>query len=281
MASLWQPDPTGQKWAGLDAAVPVNSRTLMPSKPDYSPPADLLAGRVIAVTGAADGIGRAAAQAFAAHGATVVLLDRVVERLESLYDTIEDAGHPQPAIYPIDLEKASPDDYAQLGTTLAENFDALHGLLHNAATLAVLSPFEMIDIETWYKVLQTNLNAPFHITRACLPLLKQADDASVLFTGDAVGRSGRPYWGAYGVSKAGLEGMMQTLATELSGSTRVRANSIAPVPTRTRLRARAYPGENPATLPAPADIMGTYLYLMGPDSREINGEAWDAPPVTG
>ena len=112
--------------------------------------------------------------------------------------------------------------------------------------------------------------------RTLLPLLKLSEDASVVFTSSSVGRKGRAYWGAYGVSKFAAEGLMQTLADEVEGVAPVRANSVNPGATRTGMRAQAYPGENPASNPLPEAIMPVYLYLMGPDSRGVNGQAFDA-----
>jgi NAD(P)-dependent dehydrogenase (short-subunit alcohol dehydrogenase family) len=246
---------------------------------NYQPSKTLLNDRIILVTGAGSGIGQAAAKAFAAHGATVILLGRQETRLQQTYDAIESAGGPTPAIITFDLEKAPADDYYALGVTLVETFGKLHGLLHNAAQLALLSRIDDYDYETWQKVIQVNLNAPFLLTQACLPLLRKAQDASILFTSDERGRKGKAYWGAYGVSKFGLEGLMQILADELDNS-HIRVNSIAPCPTRTSLRAWAYPGENPMAHPLPEALMGSYLYLMGPESQQENGRMFTAQPGT-
>ncbi|MET0026139.1 MAG: YciK family oxidoreductase [Candidatus Thiodiazotropha sp.] len=246
---------------------------------DYKPGNNLLEDRVILVTGAGSGIGQAAAKAFGAHGATVVLLGRNETRLKETYDAIEEAGGPTPALISFDLNKSPPEDYYALGVTLMETFGRLDGLLHNAAQLALLSRIDDYDYETWQKVLQVNLNAPFLLTQACLPLLRKSTDASILFTSDERGRKGKAYWGAYGVSKFGIEGLMQILADELENSP-IRVNSIAPCPTRTSLRAWAYPGENPLTHPLPETLMGSYLYLMGPDSRQVNGQALTAQPYS-
>jgi NAD(P)-dependent dehydrogenase (short-subunit alcohol dehydrogenase family) len=128
----------------------------------------------------------------------------------------------------------------------------------------------------WLRVIQVNLHAPFLLTQACLALLKRADDASLVFTSSGVGRRARAYWGAYAVSKFAVEGLMQILADELDQNTRVRVNSINPGRVRTAMRANAYPAENPAELPAAHEIVTPYLYLMGPDSRGVNGQAMDA-----
>jgi NAD(P)-dependent dehydrogenase (short-subunit alcohol dehydrogenase family) len=243
---------------------------------DYQPRPDLLAGRVILVTGAGDGIGAAAAMACAAHGATVILLGRTTRKLEKVYDAIEQAGYPQAAIYPMNLEGAAPKDYDDLAATIEQEFGRLDGLLHNASLLGTLTPLGQYDIEQWSKVMQVNLNAPFLLTRACLELLKKSDDASLLFTTSSVGRQGRAYWGAYAISKAANENMMQIWADELESNTHVRANSINPGAVRTSMRARAYPGEDPNTLPKPDEILATYLYLLGPDSNGVRGQQFNA-----
>ncbi|MGD8590450.1 MAG: YciK family oxidoreductase [Chromatiales bacterium] len=242
---------------------------------DYIPPPDLLKDRIILVTGAGNGLGRTAARAFAAHGATVVLLGRTEKNLAETYDLIEQEDHPQPAILKLDLEQADEQDYFALGETLYQEFGRLDGLLHNAAQLALLSRIDDYDLKTWNKILKINLTAPFILTQACLPLLRRSRDASILFTSDAVGRRGKAYWGGYGVSKFGLEGLMQILADELENST-IRVNSIAPGIVRSRIRALAYPGEDPQSLPEPEAIMPAYLYLMGPDSRGVTGQAFNA-----
>lgn len=243
---------------------------------DYTPPTDLLANRIILITGAGDGIGKAAALSCAAHGATVILLGRTIPKLEAVYDAIEQAGHPQAAIYPMNLEGATPKDYLDLAATLDREFGRLDGLLHNAAILGSVSPMAHQDVDLWFKVMQVNLNAPFLLTRACLGLLMKSEDASVIFTSDKVGRSGRAYWGAYGVSKFGIEGMSQILAQELETNTQVRVNSIDPGAVRTRMRSIAYPGENALANPLPESIMPAYLYLLGADSRGISGQQFSA-----
>lgn len=244
--------------------------------PRYTPAPDLLASRIILVTGAGDGIGRAAALAFAEHGASVILLGRTASKLEKVYDEIERRGWPEAAILPLDLAQATPMHYDQLAQTVAKEFGHLDGLLHNAADAGTLTPIELYQPDTWYRVIQVNLHAAWLLTRACLPLLRQSADASIVFTTADVGRQGRAYWGAYGVSGFGLEGLMQILAAELATEGRVRANSLNPGAVRTTMRARTYPGEDAGKLPPPEDIMPAYLYIMGPDSRRVNGQALNA-----
>lgn len=241
--------------------------------PDNWQPQDgLLDKRIILITGAATGIGAAAARRCAAAGATVILLDKMVRGLEQIYDEIESAGSPQPAIYPMNLEGASEKDYTELAATIEREFGRLDGLLHNAAMLGALVPMAHFESELWYKIMQINLNAPFLITRACLELLMKSDDASVVFNSDAVGRHGKAYWGAYGVSKAGLENLMQILADEMEANTSVRFNSYDPGPVATALRAIAYPGEAPGKVPEPDEVVDPLLYLLSGDSRKITGQ---------
>lgn len=247
-------------------------------KIDYQAPGDLLKGRIILVTGAGDGIGRAAALSFARHGATVILLGRTIAKLEKVYDEIEAAGGPQPAIFPLNFEGAVLKDYHDMAETLNKEFGRLDGILHNAGLLGRITPFEQYNPELWDQVMQVNINGPIWMTQALLPLLKSAEDASVVFTSSGVGRKGRAYWGAYAVSKFATEGFVEVLADELEHLGNVRVNSLNPGATRTQMRKQAYPGELAESLRTPEEIMPTYLWLMGPDSRGHNGEQFDAQP---
>lgn len=242
---------------------------------DYRPGAGSHTGRVILVTGAGDGIGRAVALALAGQGATVALLGRTQRKLESVYDTIVHAGGPRPALLPFNLETAGAAEYDALHAALEREFGRLDGLAHIAGILGTRSPLDHYDVPTWCKVLHVNLTAAFILTQATLPLLKRADDASVVFASSAVGRRGRAYWGAYAVSKFGLEGLMQVLAAESEGTTRIRSNSVNPGPVKTRMRLQAYPAEDRSALPEPSDIVAPFLWLLGPDSQGINGRAFD------
>jgi len=243
---------------------------------DYTARPDLLAGRIILVTGAGRGIGEAAAKAYAAHGATVLLLGKTEENLNRVYDEIEAAGHPQPAVIPFNLETALPHQYDELAAMIEREFGRVDGLLHNASIVGPRTPVAQLSGEIFMRVMQVNGNAMFMLTSTLLPLLKLSTDASILFTSSSVGRKGRAYWGAYAVSKFATEGLMQVVADELDGTAPVRANSVNPGATRTDMRAKAYPAENPLNNPLPSEIMPVYLYLMGPDSVGVNGQAFDA-----
>jgi NAD(P)-dependent dehydrogenase (short-subunit alcohol dehydrogenase family) len=242
----------------------------------YTARPDLLKGRVILVTGAGRGIGAVAAKTFAAHGATVLLLGKTEANLNQVYDAIAEAGHPQAAVIPFNLETALAHQYDELAAMVEREFGRLDGLLHNAAILGPRTPIEQLSGDNFMRVMQVNVNATFMLTSSMLPLLKLSTDASVIFTSSSVGRKGRAYWGAYSVSKFANEGLMQVLADEMDGICPGRANSVNPGATRTDMRAQAYPGENPAGNPLPEEIMPVYLYLMGPDSVGVNGQAFDA-----
>lgn len=242
----------------------------------YNPGKTLLQDRVVLVTGAGDGIGKAAAMTYAEYGATVVLLDRVEARIEAVYDAIESGGWPKPALFPMDLSTATPEAYVGLAAALSQEFGRLDGLLNNAAILGSMTPLNLYDDNLWQKVMQVNLRAPYELTRACLGLLNESPDASIIFTSADVGRRGRAYWGAYGIAAFATEGMAQIWSEELDGDTQIRVNTINPGAVRTSLRTKVYPGENPENIAKPEDIMPAYLYLMGPDSKAVTGQSLDA-----
>lgn len=239
---------------------------------------DELAGRVIAITGASDGLGRAVALACARHGATVVLIGRSEKKLEAVHGGIAALGAPQAAIGVLDLERALAADYDRLAAAIDERYGRLDGLLHNAGLLGRLSPIEHYDVPTWCRVLHVNLTAAFALTQVLLPLLKKSADASVVFTSSSVGRRGRAYWGAYAVSKFALEGLSQVLADELEGTSAIRVNTLNPGRARTAMRRQAYPAEDAATVPMPAELTGPYIALLGPASRGVTGRTFDAQP---
>lgn len=221
-----------------------------------------LTDRIVLVTGAAEGLGRALALGAAAQGATLVLSDRNQSDLEPIYDAIESAGGAQPALLPLDLEAADAEGLGKAADLVGDCFGRLDGLVHCAAFAPFLSRIDDYDASEWDRVLRINLTAPFLLTQACLPLLRASKDAAILFTSDRVGRAGKAYWGAFAAAKFGIEGLAQVLADELRGSSPIRVACIDPGILRTGLRARLYPGEDPRTLPAPATAVPLYLELL-------------------
>lgn len=241
---------------------------------EYQAEPDLLKGRIILVTGAGDGIGKSASLTYASHGATVILLGRTTSKLENLYDEIMAAGYAEPGIVPMDLAIASASDIQEMGVVIEKNYGRLDGLLHNAAILGDRIPVEHYDLNQWARVMQVNFNSVFMLTRLLMPLLKVSESSSIVFTSSGVGAKPRAYWGAYSVSKYAMEGFAKLLADELENTSNIRVNILNPGATRTAMRAAAFPGEDPRTLKTADDLMGLYLYLMGPDSEGENGKTF-------
>lgn len=243
---------------------------------DYRYADDVLRGRIVLVTGASDGIGRALALECARVGARVILHGRNVRKLEAVYDAIEAIdGAPRPSIAVMDLAGANATAYETLANSLTDEFGRLDGLVHNAAMLGERYAVAQYDAVVWQRVLHVNLTAPFALTQVCLPLLLAAKDPSLLFTSSSVGRTGRAFWGAYAVSKFGIEGLAQVLADEHRHG-KLRVNCVNPGPTKTAMRLAAYPAEDRAQLKRPEDVVQAYVYLLGPDSHGVTGRSIDA-----
>lgn len=242
----------------------------------YSYPGNLLEGRILLITGASDGIGRALAVHAAGHGARVILHGRNASKLEKVYDEIEALqGAPRPSIAVMDLGAAGSDAYTSLADSLADEFGRLDGLVNNAGILGERYSIEQYDAAMWQQVMHVNVTAAFAITQVCLPLLRQSDDASIIFTSSGVGRVGKPFWGAYAVSKFATEGLSQVLASELEHSA-IRVNCINPGPVRTEMRRAAYPAEDRDELKTAEEILPAYMFLLGPDSKGVTGKSLDA-----
>jgi NAD(P)-dependent dehydrogenase (short-subunit alcohol dehydrogenase family) len=242
----------------------------------FTPAVGLLAGRTVLITGASGGFGRALALECARAGASVILSGRNNAKLDRLYDEIETLGAPQPAIAQLDLASATAADYDRLSDTIEREFGKLDGLVHAAALLGDRTPLEQYDVPTWCRVLHVNLTAPFILTQVLLPNLRRSPDASIIFVSSSVANDPRAYWGAYAVSKAGLESVRSMLSLELEGEENIRINSINPGRMRTAMRAAAYPAEDPSTLPSPASITGPFMYLLSSEGRGIDGQYFDA-----
>lgn len=236
---------------------------------------DVLKGRIILITGATDGIGKALALHAATLGAQVILHGRNTGKLESVYDEIETIeGAPRPSIAVLDLAIADGDAYTALAKSIEDEFGRLDGLVHNAGILGQRLSLEQYDPGEWQKVLHVNLTAPFVITQQLMPALRNSEDPSIIFTSSGVGRVGKPFWGAYSVSKFGTESMSQILANE-NRHTSLRSNCINPGPVKTKMRLEAYPAEDRDALKKPEEILAAYVYLLGPDSKGVTGESFD------
>lgn len=228
---------------------------------DFSLPADALADRVVLVTGAHGGLGAAASLAAAQAGATVVLLGRRVPKLNRLYDRIVESGGAEPAIYPLDMEGATPADYEEMAQRIESECGRLDGILHAAAEFSGLTPLSLTEPQDWLRAIHVNLSAPLLLAQACLPLLKQAPDAAIVFVQEPLSQVGRAYWGGYGVAKHGLNGLVGVLRHEYEG-TPLRISALQPGPMRTPLRQRAWSAEDPARWPGPEVYAPACVHLL-------------------
>jgi NAD(P)-dependent dehydrogenase (short-subunit alcohol dehydrogenase family) len=234
-----------------------------------------LQDRVVLVTGAGSGIGKAVAVAAARVGAAVVLSGRSIKRLEATYDEINSLGKTPASIAPLNLETALAPQYHELAQAVLQQYGRLDGLVHCAAQLGKLAPLAHSDVPTFYKVMHVNVTACFALTQVLLPLLDASSDGSVVFCSSGVGRRGRAFWGAYAASKFAIEGLAQVLADETRG-TNLRANTINPGKARTAMRRAAYPSEDLNSLPEPATLTAPFLWLLSAASRGVTGRSLNA-----
>ena len=241
---------------------------------DWRPAADTLAGRVILVTGAYGGLGSAVVRAAAAAGATVVITGKRKRQLEKLYDAMREEGLAEPVIHPLDMEVATPRDYAALAEGLQRDLGRLDGIVHCAASFAGLTPIAMQRPDDWLRAMHVNVNAPFALTQACMPLLTAASDSAVVFVLDNPELLQRAHWGGYGASKAALERFVAILHEETDEST-LRVHAMLPAPMRTALRRLAYFGDDIMQQPTPDATADAAVYLLGPQGLDARGAVLD------
>ena len=218
--------------------------------------------KTLLITGAANGIGKAVSIALAQQGATILMLDKKSRHLEKLYDEITSRGYTEPIILPVDLEQLSPESATQIAQSIHDDLGQLDGLLHNAAELGSPSPMDQYDMRYWNMVMQVNPHAPYILSRAVLPLLKQEQQTNLLFSSADVGREIAPYWGAYSIAYAGIEAQMKTWAEELETISNIKVNSIDPGAVRTSFRRRSHPGESQESLATPQSVAPVYVDLL-------------------
>lgn len=236
----------------------------------------LLKDRVILITGAGGGLGSTAALALAEQGAQIILLDKIIPKLEKVYDAIVESGSPTPVMYPFDLAGASEAEYEELACIVADKYGALHGLLHSALQFNYFAPLSLLKTNEWGDALNVNLNAPFLLTRVLLPVMQNSEHAAIVFTSDSSARLGKAYSGAYGVSKIALEGLAKILAEELEAGGKIRVNTLIPGAVDSPFRKKAYPGEDKTLLSSMASLTSVYRYLFSDESLGITGQVIDA-----
>jgi NAD(P)-dependent dehydrogenase (short-subunit alcohol dehydrogenase family) len=233
-----------------------------------------LAGRIALITGASRGIGSAVARRYAAEGAHVVLVARSQGGLEEVDDAIRAAGGGETGATLVPLDLTEDGGIERLGAALFERFGRLDILVGNAGLLGTLGPIGHIEPETWDEVFAVNVTANWRLLRSCDPLLRRSAAGRALFVTSGVTRAVFPYWGLYAASKAALETIVRTYAAEMA-KTAVRANIVSPGIVRTRMRAQAMPGEDPATLPPPEAVTDVFVDLAEA-ACERNGEMVEA-----
>jgi NAD(P)-dependent dehydrogenase (short-subunit alcohol dehydrogenase family) len=230
------------------------------------------AGRIAVVTGASRGIGRAAALALAEAGAHVIAVARTVGALEELDDEVKQRGG-SATLVPLDLKDFAGID--RLGAAIFSRWGRLDMLLGNAGLLGAITPLAHLDPKVWDEVMAVNVTANWRLIRSLDPLLRQSDAGRVVFLTSGVTYSFPAYWAAYSVSKAALEGLVRTYAAELV-KTKARANLVNPGPLRTKMRAQAFPGEDPAALQPPDALVPHLLRMLSPEF-DRNGVLFDLP----
>ena len=231
-----------------------------------------LQGKAALITGASRGIGLGVAKAFAREGAAVFLCARGERALRDAARELQAAGAS------VDFRAAdvsNPKDAERLVASALERFPDLEILVNNASILGKRGPIAVLDVGTWDEVLRINTSSLFYVTRPLIPHLVALGRGSIINVSSSVGRKGKPNWGAYAVSKFGLEGFTQVLAAELEPSG-VRVNSVNPGATRTDMRAEAYPEEDPRSLPTPEDIAEIFVHLASDESRSVTGQTFEA-----
>ena len=239
---------------------------------NYQAPKQHLKDRVIIVTGAGQGIGQSASIAFAQQGATVILIGRNQAKLEATYDTILTLGLPEPLIFPMDLNKATEDDFKAMAEGIYRQLGRLDGILHNATDFNNLSPLSIQTAQQFEEMFKVNVIAPFALTKACLPLLERSENASIIFTSNSSAQTAYAYWGSHGISKAAADFMMKMWAQELESHPNIRLNSVVPGALQSPQRKKTHPGEVHSQLPTIESAMPLYLYLMGDDSVGVTGK---------
>jgi NAD(P)-dependent dehydrogenase (short-subunit alcohol dehydrogenase family) len=233
--------------------------------------AQILAGKVALVTGGSRGIGRAIAEAYARAGAKVFICGRNADHLGRAVEQVRGVG----VIEGVAGDVGDPLDVERIVQATINRFGAVHVLVNNASILGPRQPLSHYPIADWSEVLRINLTGIFLMVRAVLPIMLEQRMGSIINLSSGVAKKGRARWGAYAVSKAGVEGLTQVLADEVSASG-IRVNTVNPAPTRTEMRVLAYPSEDPLTLPTPDEILPVFLYLASDASAAVSGQSLEA-----
>ncbi len=227
---------------------------------------DFLINKNILITGAASGIGKSLTKYLSECGANILMLSKDELKLDDLYDEIVKKYNTDPCILKCDLEKLNEDTAAEINKIINENYSGIDAVIFNAAILEKMSHIESYDLITWERVLKINLTSIFLLSKNLIPLLKKASNPRIIFTSSSVGKKGKAFWGAYSVSKAGLNALSEIIADEVESVSDVKVFNFDPKATRTKMRSIAYPAENPSTLKDAQELMDYYLWMLSDQS---------------
>lgn len=241
----------------------------------YVPEKTYLSNKLITITGATDGIGKALAVSCAQYGAELLLIAKNEKKLDSFTEELSKSSNTQHQAYVMDFSMAGEADYIKFADFIAEQNKAMDALVLNAGYVEALQGIRNYPLETWLRTITVNQHSPFMLVKCCIPLLEKSTDPSIVFSTHECNKA---YWGAYGTAKSAQRSMMEILANELDGDKPIRVNGVDPSPVRTKLRLNNYPGINPDDFAAPEDVLSPYLYFIGADSKGVTGTNYKLNP---
>ena len=230
---------------------------------------DFLKDKNILVTGASRGIGRAIAIGLSEYGANIIMLAKNENRLDQIYDEIKTNGETNPLIIKCDLNTLDENKAQEIANVISRDYGHLDALINNAAILEKMSLIEDYDLQSWEKVLKTNLTSGFLLSKYTIPLMQLSSTPRIIFTSSSVAKKGKAYWGAYSVSKAGIKVLAEILNDELESISNFKIFNFNPKATHTDMRSIAYPAEDPASIKKPNELIKYYLWMLSQESSSF------------
>ena len=227
---------------------------------------DLLKNKNILITGASNGIGKSLSENLSKYGANVIMLSRNENALDATYDSLKEKYKTDPCILKCDLENLDDKKSQEIANIISNNYKSLDSVIHNAAILEKMSDIESFDLQTWDKVMRVNLTSAFILSKYLIPLMKSSTTPRIIFTTSSVGKKGKAFWGAYSVSKAGVNALSNILNDELESISNIKIFNFDPKATQTNMRALAYPAEDPSTIKNPDQLINYYLWMLSEKS---------------
>ena len=227
---------------------------------------NLLKNKNILITGASNGIGKSLSENLSKYGANVIMLSRNENALDAVYDSLKKKYKTDPCILKCDLENIDDEKSEEIANIISKNYQNLDSIIHNAAILEKMSDIESFDLQTWDKVMRVNLTSAFILSKYLIPLMKSSTTPRIIFTTSSVGKKGKAFWGAYSVSKAGVNALSDILSDELESISNIKVFNFDPKATKTNMRAMAYPAEDPSANKNPDQLINYYLWMLSEKS---------------